>query len=180
MSRFTTAAKVGVFAVVTAGAGYGIYYFISQTHGPGHGYTVWALMDDASGIAKLSQVRIAGIPVGSVRTVRLQDGKARVDMTIRPDVALYDDASAAKVMSSLLGEYYLTLTPGTDGLRQLKDGDQVKHVVEAATTDEILKEVGSIARDVKRVSKAHSGISPKSRTPSTGPSRRTVRRSTIS
>jgi phospholipid/cholesterol/gamma-HCH transport system substrate-binding protein len=154
MSRITTAAKVGVFAVVTAGAGYGIYHFISQSRGPGQGYTVWALMDDASGIAKLSQVRIAGIPVGSVRSVRLQDGKARVDMTLQRGIALYDDAAAAKVMSSLLGEYYLTLTPGTDGLRQLRDGDQVKHVVEAATTDEILKEVASIAQDVKRVSES--------------------------
>lgn len=154
MSRFTTAAKVGVFTVVTVGAGYGIYQYISKSLGPGHGYTVWALMDDAAGIAKLSQVRIAGIPVGSVRSVRLQDGRARVDMTIQRDVALYDDASAAKVMSSLLGEYYLTLAPGTDGKRQLKDGDQVKHVVEAASTDALLKEIGSIAQDVKRVSSA--------------------------
>jgi phospholipid/cholesterol/gamma-HCH transport system substrate-binding protein len=152
--RFSTAAKVGVFAVVTIVAGILIYRFVNKTTGAQGGYRVYALFRDASGVAKLSQVRIAGIPIGSVESIKLQKDKARVDIRIKPDVALYDDATAAKVASSLLGEYYLTLTPGTEGKRKLEDGDQIKIVIEATTPDDIMKDLQKIAQDVKKVSEA--------------------------
>lgn len=152
--RFSTAAKVGAFAVVTLVAGIFIYRFVTKSASGDGGYRVYALFSDASGIAKMSQVRIAGIPVGSVESIRLERNKARVDMRIRPDVALYEDATAAKVSSSLLGEYYLTLTPGTEGKRKLEDGDRIMIVIEATTPDAIMKDLAEIARDVKKVSEA--------------------------
>ncbi|HEY3234346.1 MAG TPA: MlaD family protein, partial [Polyangiaceae bacterium] len=115
---------------------------------------MYALLDDATGIAKLSYVRVAGIPVGNVESIRLEQGKARVDMRIHSDVPLYDDAAVAKVSSSLLGEYFLSIAPGTEGKRQLEDGDRIRYVIEAATTDAILRDVSSIAKDIKKVSEA--------------------------
>jgi phospholipid/cholesterol/gamma-HCH transport system substrate-binding protein len=153
-SRYTTAAKVGLFAVVMLVAGYFIYRFVSKTAGTEGGYTVHAYLKDATGIAKHSQVRVAGIPVGTIQSIRLEGGKARVDIRLKPDLAIYDDASIAKVSSSLLGEYFLSIAPGTEGKRQLVDGDEIKYVIEAATTDQILKDVADIAKDVKRVSQA--------------------------
>ncbi|HTA88019.1 MAG TPA: MlaD family protein [Polyangiaceae bacterium] len=154
MGRFTTAAKVGVFAFVTLVAGLLIYRFVSKSSRSGGGYVVYALMSDASGVAKLSQVRIAGIPVGSVKSVKLDHELARIDVGIDPDVHLYQDAAIAKVSSSLLGEYYLSITPGTEGRPELKDGDRINTVVEAKTTDDIMKQVSDIAADVKQVSQA--------------------------
>jgi phospholipid/cholesterol/gamma-HCH transport system substrate-binding protein len=154
MSRYTTAAKVGVFAIVTLVAGYFIYRFVSKTAGGGDGYTVYVLLRDATGIAKHSQVRIAGIPVGSISSIRLQGGLARIDVRMNPDIPLYEDAAVAKVSSSLLGEYFLGISPGTEGRRQLEDGDRIKNVIEAATTDQILKDVAEIAKDVRKVSQA--------------------------
>lgn len=154
MRRFTTAAKVGVFALATVVAGILIYRFVSKQASGGDGYRVYVLMNDATGIAKQSQVRVAGIPVGQIETIRLQDGKARIDMRINPDVALYEDAAAAKVSSSLLGEYFISISPGTEGKTQIEDGERIKYVIEAATTDQILKDVAEIAQDVKRVSQA--------------------------
>lgn len=154
MSRYTTAAKVGMFAVVTLLAGYFIYRFVSKDGNGGDGYSVYVLLKDATGISKHSQVRIAGIPVGTISNIRLERGLARIDMRINSDVALYEDAAVAKVSSSLLGEYFLSIAPGTEGKRRLKDGDRIKNVIEAATTDQILKDVADIATDVKRVSQA--------------------------
>ena len=131
MGRFNTAAKVGAFAFVTLLAGILIYRFVSKSARQGNGYVVYALMADASGIAKLSQVRIAGIVVGGVKSVKLEHGRARVDIGMNDDVKLYQDAAVAKVASSLLGEYYLAITPGTEGRIELKDGDRITNVVEA-------------------------------------------------
>ncbi|HYP78080.1 MAG TPA: MlaD family protein [Polyangiaceae bacterium] len=154
MGRFTTAAKVGAFAFVTLLAAILIYRFVSKSARTGNGYVVYALMADASGIAKLSQVRIAGIVVGSVKSVKLDHNRARIDIGINDDVKLYQDAAVAKVASSLLGEFYLALTPGTEGRPELKDGDRINNVVEAQTTDDIMRQVSDISKDVKQVTEA--------------------------
>jgi phospholipid/cholesterol/gamma-HCH transport system substrate-binding protein len=154
LARLTTAAKVGIFAVVTVVAGFLIYRFTMKGQGDSNGYVVYVLMNDAVGIAKHSQVRIAGIPAGSIEGVRLQHNQARVDIRMNPDIALYEDAAVAKVSSSLLGEYFLAITPGTAGKRQLRDGDRITIVIEAATTDQIMKDISSITKDVKKVTEA--------------------------
>ncbi|MEO7035062.1 MAG: MlaD family protein [Polyangiaceae bacterium] len=154
MGRFTTAAKVGAFAFVTLVASFLIFRFVSKASRSGGGYVVYALMADASGIAKLSQVKVAGIAVGNVQSIKLDHDRARIDISMNPDVKLYRDASVAKVASSLLGEYYLALAPGTEGREELKDGDRINTVVEAQTTDDIMKQVSDIAKDVKQVSQA--------------------------
>jgi phospholipid/cholesterol/gamma-HCH transport system substrate-binding protein len=154
LPKATTAAKVGAFAVAMIVAGFLIYRFVNKSGGSGNGYVVYALMKDASGIAKHSQVRIAGIPVGSIHGVRLEGDRARIDVRIDPDVPLYEDAAVSKVASSLLGEYYLSLAAGTEGKRKLKDGDRILIVNEAASTDQLMRELADIARDVKKVSES--------------------------
>ena len=151
--RFTTAAKVGAFAIATLVAALFIYRFASKSAG-GSGYRVYAILSDASGVAPRSQVRIAGIAVGSVETVKLEHARARIDIRINPDVPLFEDAMVAKVSSSLLGEYYLSIAPGTEGRRKLKDGDRIGSVVEATTTDQIMKDVAAISQDVKKITGA--------------------------
>jgi phospholipid/cholesterol/gamma-HCH transport system substrate-binding protein len=146
--------KVGVFAIVTVAAGLLIFRFVNKSGGSGDGYVVYALTRDASGIAKHSQVRIAGIPVGSIEGVRLEGDRARIDIRMNPDVPLYQDATATKVASSLLGEYYLGLSAGTEGRTKLKDGDRIMVVIEATSTDQLFRELGDIARDVKQVTRA--------------------------
>ncbi|MGE0328245.1 MAG: MlaD family protein, partial [Polyangiaceae bacterium] len=96
MGRFTTAAKVGVFAAVMVVAGFLIWRFVNKTAASRNGYTVYVLLDDATGIAKHSQVKIAGIPVGNIDDVRLEGDKARIDIKMQPDVPLFEDAAVAK------------------------------------------------------------------------------------
>jgi phospholipid/cholesterol/gamma-HCH transport system substrate-binding protein len=100
---------------------------------------------------------MAGIPVGSIKSVRLEGTKARIDVRMNSDVPLYEDASATKVASSLLGEYYLAIGGGTEGKRKLEDGDRIMIVIEAQTTDQLMRDLADIARDVKQVSSALAG-----------------------
>jgi phospholipid/cholesterol/gamma-HCH transport system substrate-binding protein len=77
MAKVSQAAKIGLFVVVTAGAGYLVYRTIHRETGKGGGYVVHAYLKDATGIAKHSRVTIAGIPVGSIEDIRLERGMAR-------------------------------------------------------------------------------------------------------
>ncbi|HMA93486.1 MAG TPA: MlaD family protein [Polyangiaceae bacterium] len=154
MGRFTTSAKVGLFAVATSGAAFAIYRFIDKGGTDGQGYVVYALFDDATGLAKHSLVRVSGIAVGNIESVRLEKGKARVDIRMNPDIPLHVDASVSKISSSLLGEYFLAIAPGTDGREKLKDGDQIPVAVEAVTTDSLMRDLAGISEDVRRVAKS--------------------------
>jgi phospholipid/cholesterol/gamma-HCH transport system substrate-binding protein len=153
-ARLTSAVKVGAFAVVTVGAGLFIYRYVTKSGDGDGGYVVFTRMKDASGIAKMSQVRIAGIPVGRVKSIKLEHDIARIDISMNKDVPLYDDAAAAKVASSLLGEFQLKLAPGTEGRRKLADGDEIKVVTEGQTTDDLMRQMSDIAKDVKTVTQA--------------------------
>src|SRR5262245_15821229 len=107
MGEWTKAAKVGLFVLVVAGAAVLIYRFVSRTTGTAGGYTVFAELRDATGLAPQSRVMMAGIPVGNIQSIRLDRGLARVDIRMMPDVALHDDAAVGKRSASLLGEYFL-------------------------------------------------------------------------
>src|SRR5271166_2974043 len=107
MARGTQAAqasKVGLFVVLSGAAAFGIYRFISPEVGSGGGYLVHAYIHDATGLAQRSRVTIAGIPVGTLDSIKLEKGEARLDVRVRSDVPLYENATLGKKNASLLGE----------------------------------------------------------------------------
>jgi phospholipid/cholesterol/gamma-HCH transport system substrate-binding protein len=151
MGEWTQAAKVGLFVIVVGAASVLIYRFVSRTTGTAGGYGVFAEMKDATGLAPQSRVMMAGIAVGTITSIRLDRGMARVDIRMMPDVALHDDATVGKRSAGILGEYFLSLTPGTDGRPTLKDGDEIKIIIEGASTDQIMNDLARIADRVKLV-----------------------------
>ncbi len=153
MARGTQAAKVGLFVALSAGAGYGIYRFIGPEVSGGSGYTVHAHIKDATGLATRSRVTIAGIAVGTLESIKLENGEARLNVKVKDDVALYDNATLGKKSASLLGESVVVLTPGTDDHVRLHDGDEIHVVVTETTPGEIMDEVKEIADSIRDVSK---------------------------
>ncbi len=127
------------------------YRFISRETGTGGGYKVYAYMPDMTGVAPQSRVMISGIQVGVVDRIWLDQGKARVDVKMRPEMDLYDDAAIGKRSSSLIGEYYIVLTPGTEGHKKLKDGDQIHFYIEEPTIQSLEGQIADILKDVKAV-----------------------------
>jgi phospholipid/cholesterol/gamma-HCH transport system substrate-binding protein len=147
----TQAAKVGLFVALTGAAGYGIYRFVSPEVGGSAGYTVHAYIRDATGLAPRSRVTIAGIAVGSLDSIRLERGEARLDVKVKKDVVLYDNATLGKKSASLLGESIVVLTPGTPDARPLHDGDEIRIIVDQTTPGDIMDEVKDIADSIKAV-----------------------------
>ncbi len=151
MAKFTQAAKVGLFFVGAAAAGFAVYRTVGGNIRSGGTYVVYAHIKDATGLAANSRVAIAGIPVGTIDAIKLENGMARVEVRMKGDVPLFDNATIGKKSASLLGESVIVLTPGTDDKRKLKDGDEVHVVVESASTDQIMNDVARIADRVKLV-----------------------------
>ncbi len=151
MTRGTQAAKVGLFVVLTGAASYGIYRFVSPQTGGGASYVVHAYIHDATGLATRSRVTISGIPVGTLDAIKLVNGQAELDVKVRGDIALYENATLGKKSASLLGESMVVLTPGTEDHARLRDGDQIRLIVEETTPAQLMDEVKEIADSIKAV-----------------------------
>jgi phospholipid/cholesterol/gamma-HCH transport system substrate-binding protein len=78
----------------------------------GGGYEVQALFSNCGGLRPGSQVVIAGVEVGRVKRVTLEDYEAKVHMIINPGVVLQKDSIASIKTKGLIGEKYIGLTPG--------------------------------------------------------------------
>jgi len=149
-AKFSQAAKIGLFVVVSAGAGLLVFRTIGTTVGGGKGYVVHAYLKDASGIAKQSRVTIAGIPVGQVKDISLENGKARIDIRVNPDVKLHQSARLGVKSASLLGENVIVLSEGV-GEPDKKDGDEIETMPDARSVEDIKETVARIADLVEKV-----------------------------
>jgi phospholipid/cholesterol/gamma-HCH transport system substrate-binding protein len=89
----------------------------------GGGASYSAALSEAGGIKPDDDVRIAGVKVGKVTAVDLEDGHVRVDFRITEDVAFGPATSASIRMKTLLGEKYVALEP--KGRGELQEGAQI-------------------------------------------------------
>lgn len=76
------------------------------------GYTVYADFATAGGLREGATVEIAGVEVGRVGDISLDDYRARVTMLINTGVELQDDTIASIKTKGLIGEKYVRLSPG--------------------------------------------------------------------
>jgi phospholipid/cholesterol/gamma-HCH transport system substrate-binding protein len=106
------------FAYKTAGLG----------NGAGGGYKISAEFDNIDGVSVGSDVRVAGIKIGTVigQSLNSESYQARVDMMIEPQVKLSDDSSAKITAEGLLGSKFVALEPGgSDG--KLAEGGVISY-----------------------------------------------------
>jgi phospholipid/cholesterol/gamma-HCH transport system substrate-binding protein len=87
---------------------------------------VTALFPAANGVSKGTDVRIAGLKVGSVAAQRLdpQSYQAELTLALDKDVRVPSDSSAAITTEGLLGGAYIALLPG-GSTTPLKSGDVI-------------------------------------------------------
>ncbi|MDT8912971.1 MCE family protein [Amycolatopsis sp. PS_44_ISF1] len=76
---------------------------------------VTAYFAAAVGIYPNSDVRVLGVPVGSVTAVQPQGTEVKVTMQVRPGLRLPADAGAAVITPSLVADRYVQLTPPYTG-----------------------------------------------------------------
>jgi phospholipid/cholesterol/gamma-HCH transport system substrate-binding protein len=78
----------------------------------GAAYKVTATFSTAGGLQRGADVDIAGVKVGRVEKITLEDYEAVVTLSIDSAVELQEDAIASIKTRGLIGEKYLRITPG--------------------------------------------------------------------
>jgi phospholipid/cholesterol/gamma-HCH transport system substrate-binding protein len=134
------AAEVGTGAVVLIlAAGFLGYAVAHSGAAPLGGYPLHATFTSVSGLPVGSDVRIAGVRVGSVTAESLDPATflAEVTFTVAPDIKLPKDTSATVTSEGLLGSDYLALDPGGD-TTMLEPGGRITVTQSAINIESLL------------------------------------------
>ncbi len=113
-------------------------------------------MMDFKGVAGLSpqsQVRVAGVKVGLVEEIKLDDGKARIIIGIPADVPIYADASVQLSSLGILGEKYVDLNQGHAAAGPMAENGMIPSH-EGVSLDNLMETLAAISKDVKGVTGA--------------------------
>ncbi|MGD8513458.1 MAG: MlaD family protein, partial [Deltaproteobacteria bacterium] len=89
-------------------------------------YTLYARFNSVSGLKVGNSVEMLGMEIGKVAGFKLDqdDLLAMVELRIKPDIKIYDDAIASIKTAGLIGDKYVSIDPGgADDL--LKPGDTI-------------------------------------------------------
>ncbi len=140
--------------LVLAGAAYGGLRFVAPGAGTENGYRVHAYLPDVTGIAPRSRVLVSGIQVGVVDRLSLEKGMARIDIKMKPEFVLFDDAAIGKRASSLIGESLIVLAPGTEGSPRIPNEGEITHYIDEPSIQALQGQISEILKDVKSVTGA--------------------------
>ena len=150
MQSFWTPLRVGiVVALAVAAFGFGLY-LIGADFGAQRTYNVYAVFDDATGLGVRSRVQIAGIPIGQVDRVELdqQTSKAKVWLRVRRQFVLHRNATITKRSESILGDFLLDVGPGSPDQPALHDGDEIRIVIRQPSMNDVFQSLNKIAGDI--------------------------------
>lgn len=154
--------KVGLFVLVCIGIIAAMSFQVNQdpTVG-GRGKRYVAYLPNASGLVKNSTVKMAGIPIGVIKDILLEDGKAKLLLNIKTNVRVAKDASLEIKPNGILGDKYIDLSPGSPESPLLEEGGRIYTVVDKGSFDALLSQLGKIAGDIgivaENIKKATTG-----------------------
>jgi virulence factor Mce-like protein len=92
---------------------------------PAGQYRVTAFFTETVGLYPGSDVRVLGIPVGTIDDVVPLGDKVRVEMSLDDDYDIPADADAVVLAPSLVSDRYVQFSPVYDGGPTMEDGDEV-------------------------------------------------------
>ncbi|MCC7403907.1 MAG: MCE family protein [Bdellovibrionales bacterium] len=149
--------KVGVLVVLISGL-IGVMS-LKVAEGPGimgrskdHTF----VLQDASGLVKNSAVKMAGIKVGIIDDIVLEQGKARVKIVIDKEVPLTLSGKVEIRADGILGDKHVELVPGNPADPPLPPGAEIYSASEKGSMDKIMNEVGKITDSLGRLSEVLS------------------------
>ena len=139
----------GVFAALSLALTFYIGAQIAHFQLGAQRYGLTATFDDVTNLRAGDPVRLAGVPVGQVSSVKVVDGRARVRFQVDSSVHLPTDSEVAVRWLNLIGQRELYLYPGTDTATIPQDGkatmDKTRSVVDLGA---LLNELGPLTQAI--------------------------------
>jgi len=101
------------------------------------GYNIYALFSNVGGLKTGSPIVIAGVDVGRVKSITIENYQARVVLSLPRDIKIQEDAIATVKAKGLIGEKYLEITPGGSE-KTIKPGGRIRETQSSVDLEELL------------------------------------------
>ncbi len=100
-------------------------------------YSTTAHFESITGLKKGASVEIAGVNIGKVGGISLEDDLAVVDLQIDNEIQLTDDSIASIRTKGMIGEKFIKITPGGSD-DYLAEGDELMETESAISLEELI------------------------------------------
>jgi len=119
-------------------------------------YSLYASFASVSGLRVGNPIEIEGIEVGRVERLSIDQEKqmAVVELKVRKDIKVYDDASASVRTAGLIGDRFVNIDPGGAG-EILKPGGIITETTSPVDIEDLISKYafGDIKKEDKKESK---------------------------
>jgi phospholipid/cholesterol/gamma-HCH transport system substrate-binding protein len=164
MARHNPAELLTGAVVLAAAALFGAYALANTGTSFGrNGYDLHAQFDHVDGLSVGTDVRIAGVKVGSIQSISLDPKTylANVVFSVQKDLQLSTDTSATVSTDGLLGGKYLALDTGGEA-KMLKPGDAITNTQGSINLESLIGRYifPSVGKAGAGAAKASDGIAP--------------------
>jgi phospholipid/cholesterol/gamma-HCH transport system substrate-binding protein len=159
MLRLTPEAKVGLFVIL----GIIILVFMSLKVGGirlgrAEGYELYVKFDSAAGLDKDVSVQVAGVEVGRVKDITLEDNKAKVVIMMNKGVKIGSDFVAVLTTQGVLGERYIELIPGSPNAPIIEPGGEITRTKTYTDIEKFITIMSDVSSDIKEVSRSFASV----------------------
>lgn len=145
---FSTEKKVGFFFIVSLLV-LGVMLELGQRWNPMQkNISYRTFMTSSTGIRVGDPVRLAGVEVGKIKDISINDSQVQIDFEVDPKTKIKTDTVATIRLTNLLGGQFLGLSFGSPDAAVLPPGSTVKSR-EIANIDIIVDNVSDLTKDAK-------------------------------
>jgi phospholipid/cholesterol/gamma-HCH transport system substrate-binding protein len=138
MKKWDVEIMVGLFLI----AGFVCLGYLSMKLGKleilgSKGYDVYGVFSNSGGLKSGSDILIAGVSVGRVKSISLENYQARVTLNLSDNVKIQEDAIASIKTKGMIGEKYIEITPGGSG-KTIQPGGRIRETQAPVDLEELI------------------------------------------
>jgi len=112
------------------------------------GYVLYAFIGDASGLNNKSRVKLRGVKIGVVDSMKLETKRVKLKLLIRKDVKIPIGSKVTIAQDNVLGGKYLKIIPSNSD-EYYKEQDTIKSFVEIASMESVLNNLNTAIKEAK-------------------------------
>ncbi|MBI5178128.1 MAG: MCE family protein [Nitrospinae bacterium] len=157
MKNWTNEAKLGVFII----AGFAVLFWLTFSIGGKKLFSVTGkksfivYFKTITGVTEKSDVRMAGVKIGEVKKVELENYRAKVTVGLHGDYDVPDDSVATVQGKGLLGEKFIEIRPGFSPT-YVSNGGVLANSIPPSNIDDMVAKLSAALDDIKTVTNSLS------------------------
>ena len=148
--------RLGIFVVFVILAAVVIVETLNGWQFIHHGVQVSTLFDTVQDLKSGDQVKMAGVEIGRVQKIAIENEKVRVTMSLNSDAPVKTDSTATIKFTGLMGQNYVAVSFGSDTSPRAIDGSVIT-AVEQPDLNAVMAKLNDAASGVQNAMKGFTG-----------------------